>query len=384
MRKNNPRIQRARAAYRTAGMVAATRTPRANPSIDVAPLLVGQPDILSGVRMGVDLFLGWSVPLTGRLRMQDDLNAVTANAALVDAARTEREEYLLLRGEMLDTALLTEGLGAIQELENTAIKSAQVAQQAAQAGTLTELDVRLLQLEAAGVRAETASVRTQLTAAQNAVAQRINMSLADTAPLILTGIPSIPHALPSLEKLREAVLKHHPRLSAIRAEYQVAEKELRLEMARRYPDLGIGVGFEDEVEDQLIGLPLGIEIPIFDRNQQDIARAYGQRCQVRAEYQTALAEILGLVEARHAAVEKTLDRLRVVDAQLKPADETQDLAQQILDEGGSLDMLRFLEVLRTTRRIRIQHVEARLDAYDAWSALEVAVGSPLLHFASAP
>ena len=107
MRKNNPRIQRARAAYRTAGMVAATRTPRANPSIDVAPLLVGQPDILSGVRMGVDLFLGWSVPLTGRLRMQDDLNAVTANAALVDAAKTEREEYLLLRGEMLNTAIFT-------------------------------------------------------------------------------------------------------------------------------------------------------------------------------------------------------------------------------------------------------------------------------------
>ena len=124
-------------------------------------------------------------------------------------------------------------------------------------------------------------------------------------------------------------------------------------------------------------MPLSEAVERMRRHNPRIQRA-------RAAYWTALAEILGLVEARHAAVEKTLDRLRVVDAQLTPADETQDLAQQILDEGGSLDMLRFLEVLRTTRRIRIQHVQAKRDAYDAWSALEVAGGSPLLHFASAP
>ncbi len=59
-------------------------------------------------------------------------------------------------------------------------------------------------------------------------------------------------------------------------------------------------------------------------------------------------------------------------------------AKQMRDEAGGLDMLRFLEVFRTTRRVRLQAVESRLKVYEAWSSLEAAVGSPLLVFAEAP
>ncbi|MGE0229787.1 MAG: TolC family protein [Dehalococcoidia bacterium] len=332
----------------------------------------------------MELMFGWTVPLTGRLRMQDDVNAVRASLALVEAAGVERTEYLSLRGELLAVMMWVDALQASEELLSAAEASVAAAQTAAEAGAATKLDVGLLELEAAGQRAEIVEAEEGRIRAAHAVAQRIGMSLSDAASVYSAGIPPLPEASPGLQKLRQLAVEQHPRLATLRAEYSVAERELRLEMARRYPDLGIGLGFEDEVEDQILGLPLGIEIPLYDRNQQGIAQAYARRCQLRQEFGSLVIEIYGRVEASRARVDVATRRLRAIAAQFVPAEEVKRLAEQMRDEAGGLDMLRFLEVLRATRRVRMQVVEARLDAYEAWTSLEEACGSPLLVFPQAP
>ena len=384
MRRNNPRVRNARAAYRNALRVASVRTPRPNPSVDLGPLLVGSPDILSGVRLGMELMFGWTVPLTGRLRMQDDVNAVRASLALVEAAGVERTEYLSLRGELLAVMMWADALRASQELLSAAETSVAAAQTAAEAGAATKLDVGMLELETAGQRAEIVEAEEGRIRAAHAVAQRIGMSLSDAASVYSAGIPPLPEVPPSLERLRRLAIEQHPRLAILRAKYTVAERELRLEMARRYPDLGIGLGFEDEVEDQILGLPLGIEIPLYDRNQQGVARAYARRCQLRHEFASLVIEIYGRIEASRASVGVATQRLHAIEAQLVPAEEVRRLAEQMRDEAGGLDMLRFLEVFRTTRRVRLQMVAARRDVYEAWSSLEAAVGSPMLVHVDAP
>ena len=47
-------------------------------------------------------------------------------------------------------------------------------------------------------------------------------------------------------------------------------------------------------------------------------------------------------------------------------------------------MLRYLEVLRATRRATVSYLAARLGVYEAWSELEQACGAPLLQFAHEP
>ena len=332
----------------------------------------------------MELMFGWTVPLTGRLRMQDDLNAVRASLALVEAAGVERTEYLSLRGELLAVMMWADALRASQELLSAAETSVAAAQTAAEAGAATKLDVGMLELETAGQRAEIVEAEEGRIRAAHAVAQRIGMSLSDAASVYSAGIPPLPEVPPSLERLRRLAIEQHPRLAILRAKYTVAERELRLEMARRYPDLGIGLGFEDEVEDQILGLPLGIEIPLYDRNQQGVARAYARRCQLRQEFASLVIEIYGRIEASRASVGVATQRLHAIEAQLVPAEEVRRLAEQMRDEAGGLDMLRFLEVFRTTRRVRLQMVAARRDVYEAWSSLEAAVGSPMLVHVDAP
>ena len=72
------------------------------------------------------------------------------------------------------------------------------------------------------------------------------------------------------------------------------------------------------------------------------------------------------------------ERLTLRAAQIGPAEETQRLAENVLQQTGSLDMLRYLEVLRATRRARVDHLASRAALYAAWSDLERACGAPLL------
>ena len=384
MRLNNPRVRDARAVYRSALCVAGVRTPRPNPTVDLGPLLVGIPDFLSGVRLGAELLFGWTVPLTGRLRMQDEVNAMRASQALVESAGVERMEYLSLRGELLAVVLRADALEASRDLLSAAGTSVEAARTAAAAGAATKLDVGLLELEAAGQQAEVAEAEAEGVRAAYAVAERIGMSLPDAAAVHGARVPALPETPPGLEDLRRLAVEQHPRLARVRAEYMVAERELRLEMAKRYPDLSIGLGFSDEVENQKLGLPLGIEIPLYDRNQPGIARAYARRCQLRQEFESLVIEIYGRIEASRARVAATGRQLRAVEAQRLPAEEVQRLAKQMRDEAGGLDMLRFLEAFRATRRVRSQTIQARIEAYEAWAELEVAVGSPLLVIEDAP
>ena len=68
---------------------------------------------------------------------------------------------------------------------------------------------------------------------------------------------------------------NHPELARLRARYEAAEAALRLEISKQFPDLRIGPSAAGDSGDKktVLGLALGIALPIFDRNQQAIAAA---------------------------------------------------------------------------------------------------------------
>ena len=102
MRRFNPRVRDARAAYETEYAFAAVKTPLPNPTIEVAPTVLSGPGVLAGKNRGVEGALGWAIVLGGKRRLTDDVNAIRADAAQIDLGGVEREEYLALRREYVD------------------------------------------------------------------------------------------------------------------------------------------------------------------------------------------------------------------------------------------------------------------------------------------
>jgi outer membrane protein TolC len=199
-----------------------------------------------------------------------------------------------------------------------------------------------------------------------------------------TDLPPWPNAIPDIETLQSLSLRDHPDLARLRAEHKVAEKVLRLEAARAIPDLDIGGVYEYEVVGSKLALPLGIEIPISDRNQPAIAAALGARAAVKERYAARLTELLADVERNHKLLETKLEKYRLLQLQLVDAREMRKAADETLQLSGALDMTRYLEILRTLRRVKLQELEGRTDVYEGWFKLEQATGAPLLRFANEP
>jgi cobalt-zinc-cadmium efflux system outer membrane protein len=164
----------------------------------------------------------------------------------------------------------------------------------------------------------------------------------------------------------------------------VAEKELRLEMARQYPDLDIIGLFEQDQGVDRYGIGIGIDLPFFDRNQQGIARANRHRDEVRTNFMSEVRRALAGIEAAHARLHNRMRRLAALNDRVLPlAERSHELIQAGL-ESGTADALRLLTYLRREAELRISILEAEWSVYDAWSDLENACGSPLLVFPDEP
>ncbi|MHC4341079.1 MAG: TolC family protein [Planctomycetota bacterium] len=377
MQAHNPRVLEVRAAHRVAQARAEIDTPLPNPVISAAPLIFSGGDFLTTKVGGWEGALGWAIPLGGQRGVQDELYDIAAEAAQVEVVGTEREEYLALRREFVLLALAGRMVRASEDLAAAAETSAQTVRLLIDAAQATALDLRQVQLEALEAEADALAAREQETEARGSMAARTGSWMGAFRN---EGLPPMPLDIPDAEQLRELLLSDHPGLAQLRADYLVAEKELHLEITRQYPSLQFGVEFERELISNRFGLPVGIELPIFDRNQQGIAEARARREEVRVRFEADASRSLAAIEMARARLEARRRHLEILQSKTAPAaKEALELARRAL-VAGVADALQFLAVLRAEREVRIKTLEAEQGVYEAWFDLEEACGAPLLGF----
>ena len=117
-----------------------------------------------------------------------------------------------------------------------------------------------------------------------------------TAPIDIGELDHI--AVPTgLAGLRREALIRRPEIRAALARYNAAQASLRLAVARQYPDLTIGPGYEyDRGENKFI-LSVSLPLPVFNQNQGPIAAARAARQVAAAEFAQTQTAVLGQTEA---------------------------------------------------------------------------------------
>jgi outer membrane protein TolC len=250
------------------------------------------------------------------------------------------------------------------------------------AGRGTALDVRDLEWQLQEVEAMLIEVDEREIDARFHLASRTGVAARG---FTIPEFPQLPTEIPDVHALNtRLLLRDHPGLARLRAQYSVAEKELRLEIARQYPDLDILGLVEQDQGVNRYGIGIGIDLPIFDRNQQGIARADRHRDEVRANYMSEMRSSLAAIEGARARLENRILRLRALTERVVPiAEQSRKLITAAL-ESGTADALRLLTYLRREAELRIDVLEAEWSVYESWSELERACGSPLLVFPDEP
>lgn len=173
----------------------------------------------------------------------------------------------------------------------------------------------------------------------------------------------------------QALADGHPRLRHLRALVRQQRAELARERYEAAPEFSVGAFAEREADTDNLGVALGIEVPLWDRNQAGVARAGAHIARAEAEVAIAAKEIAREAIAAWFRAKGASDRMRLYRDEIRPAaQEAQRLALLSYqgNEGGILDLL---DARRTAQDVEEQALDAERGMHAATISLRQAIGS---------
>jgi cobalt-zinc-cadmium efflux system outer membrane protein len=194
-----------------------------------------------------------------------------------------------------------------------------------------------------------------------------------------------------LSELQQRALSNRPDLQSAETEREKAQADLRLAKANVYPDPTIGVSllhsgneiggpgwfqpfYPKGATSNAMGVGLSFPIPLFNRNQGEIARTRSE--QRRAEFlaQATRNQVLQEVESSYASFQWSRDRIRLYEeTYLSRAKDSRDTAEFAFHKGAT-SILDLLDAERTYRATQLAYRKELAAYLTNLAQLEAAVG----------
>lgn len=371
----NPDLRVARATLKSAEAAVTTAGARPNPNFHVGPGYSSSPES--------PLFFesAFNVPIeTAGKRGYRILQATRhAESVRLQLAETGWQVAARVRSTLLGVLLAERNLTLLQQEQ--AIRSDLVR--------LTEAQVNAGELPSpilASARVDLTNITVQTRVAEGQL-QQARADLAAALGVPVSALDGTQLSWPDFEhppddqtisagSIQRAAVLNRLDLQRMLADYAASEAALRLEVAKQYPDIQLGPGynFEEGNNDYVLGL--SVTLPIFNRNQGPIAEAEAQREKVAAQFSALQFQVIGQSRSALAAYKTALAQLADADRLEAQQAERERLARRAFDLGET-DKLTLTGVLLQT----VTTAHARLDALNrtrtALDNLDNAVQYPL-------
>jgi outer membrane protein, heavy metal efflux system len=383
MSKKNPKLSFLRTAYRGSSKVADTWAPLPNPRVE------------SGVAVGFNLdkdqderavmpfvALGFTIPLGPRLSRKNTLNDVMKDHAFNTLLTTHRELYLNLRRRYITYIVSRERLKEQKQIVVTAENTRRVGSKLLDLGIINSLGVNSIFIDYNSVVLDKIDREVTLVNDTGDLAELMGVSSDLFEQKNVISLPQLSEKLPDMEELKKIMLKNSTSLSRLETQYKVDDSALRLELARQVPDLGIGVGYEPEVGElkQVLESGVGMDLPIFDRNQQSIIESKNKRDQTALAYKTEMNKALTRLESGTKRYNLYFKQYKEIESHLIPLSIKNIKSAERALKIGSLDILLFLELQTKHRDLLIKQIDLKKSLWDALVDIEEITGYPLYLF----
>jgi outer membrane protein TolC len=337
-------------------------------------------------RIGADL--AQQVMEAFRLPERRAVAAAGMEGAVLDLARQAGELVVDVKAAYFESVAARIAGATTRDAAGLARRTADGVRERAAQGVASEAKVRAAGLEA--LEADLAARGAERREAE--ATRRLGALLSLEADLREIGLTDALPAVRAAPADRAALIEHgratRRDLLALDAAVRAAEERLALERERAWPDVEAGVGYErpesDDPTDHVLGPTLAVELPLFDRNEAQIARAEAELAALHLGREALLAELGQAVLAAADGVDLAADGARFLREELLPeAERAAELARAAW-AAGDATLLALLDAERTLLRARATAVDAGLDAALARVALERALGGPLPDDTKAP
>jgi outer membrane protein, heavy metal efflux system len=374
----HPSLAVARAQWRVAEAGVTTAGARPNPTLSVTPQYV------ANAAMGtpswvVTSALDWPIETAGKRGRRIDRAEQLASSARLSLDSAAWKVRATLRARLLDFVAARAQAQLIAHEHDAQHEIVALLEQRVQAGAASVAQVapaRLAELQAAADLAE--AERQQHEA-------RVRLATAVGVPVrALEGLAvelPLDGDAPDLDGLADALrreaLLSRPDVLAVLADYGATQSALQLEIARQYPDVRIGPGYEyDQGLNKWAVIGVSLELPVLNRNAGPIAEAEARRAEAAARFAELQATVIDEIDRALANRDASRDALQRSDAVLA-AERARVRSTRRAFEAGAADRLavRTAEV-ESVRAERI-HLDAQVRAQQALGDLEATVQPPL-------
>ena len=280
-------------------------------------------------------------------------------AALLNLYYSREDESLLARQESAQSNVvrLLEGQFAAGAVSSYEVTQARVALETTQ---LARLD---------------ATAQHQQARVQLANALGLSLRALDGIEFSYAGLDEFPQNLTAPEVRRDAILNRADVRGAL-AQYAASQSALQLEIAKQYPDLHLGPGYELDQTDNKWSLGVSLDLPVLNHNQGGVAEAKAGRAAAAAHFltvqSTAIAEIDSALAAYGAALQKSATAKSLLENLRKQLDSVRAQAQ-----AGEADPLTLANAEAANATGAQNQLDALVKAQQALGQLEDAVQSPL-------
>ncbi len=369
-------LARARWAVARAGEITAGARP--NPGVSVAPGFNSTTPVSQITPWILSLDLDFTIETAGKRGHRVSEARQLSDAARLNIATVAWQVRSRVRQSLLGlyaagrTAVLLGGQQAIQEsivallarqLEAGAISPFEATQ--------ARLDLDRIRLALHDAARQQAEARVQLAAALGLTVQAL-----DGVQFDLEAFDAEPGDAPPAEARRQALLNRADILGAL-AEYAATQAALQLEIARQYPDIHLGPGYQLDQTDNKWTLGLSSVLSIFHRNQGPIAEADARRQEAASRFTSVQAGALAAVDLAIAAYRAALTKAATADAMLADQ-QKQERAARAQYDAGEISRLELNAIQLQLAGSQLARLDARVGTQQAIGQLEDAMQSPAL------
>jgi len=374
----HPDLAVARAQWRLAEAGVKTAGARPNPTISVTPAYD------SGIPGN---FSPWMVPVTADLPIETAGKRAKRIAEAQDVSRSAWWSLITtawqirsgVRGGLLEFTVARRRASLLQEQLSAQEQIMKRLQQRFDVGEISRPELVIAQIALNKTRMEASDARIRLADAHSRLAESLGIGTAalEGEELAFDFSARAPQELTSAEVRRVALLGRSDILGAL-ADYAAAQDDLRLQIAKQYPDLHLGPGYawnNGNAGDSQWELGLTLELPILDHNQGPLAEARARRELAAAQFTALQAKVIGEIDRAASGYRVALGELNTGNA-LLAAENRQEQSVEAQQGVGAADQLDLLSARLELDAATLDHLDGQAKFQAALGVLEDALQRP--------
>jgi outer membrane protein TolC len=331
---------------------------------------------------------GGSIVTGYGLGIEYDIQALIVQPARVAAANAARDEARL--------TLLWQEWQTVAQARTLYIQRINASEKREIYGTLEERyltqsdrSARALQngdvtFDQAGIDlAALLDVRSQIATVERSQTQTDYSlrTLLGVAPQVAVPLqPLMPPPIPDRTAIETAlanVARSRPDLRALQFGYQSQEETLRKSVLSQFPSLSLGVGTANDTTNvHTVSLGATLNLPLFDRNQGDIAVQSATRAQLAAEYQARLNQATGDAWRIWSEMQQLNAAIRDIEARLPELHLAADNAEKAY-LTGDLPALTYVTLQSSVLNRQTELSDLRQSLWSDAIALSSVIGTQI-------